>query len=63
MLIIQAIGLEWKLNAFLALRRPQFLYIVNSWLVVWIYKPFEAVFQSILGRLPKRRRKAREKID
>ena len=33
-----------------------------SWLV-WFSRPFEIVFQSISGRLPKRGRKRRERID
>ena len=33
-----------------------------GWLVVLGLTPFETVFQSILGRLPKRGRKRRERI-
>ena len=33
-----------------------------SWLF-WVKRPFETVFQSISGRLPKRGRKRRERID
>ena len=29
----------------------------------WVYRPFETVFQSISGRLPKRGRKRKERID
>ena len=40
------------------------LYIVG-WLVgcFWAWRPFETVFQSISGRLPKRGRERRERID
>ena len=37
-----------------------------SWLVgwlLWAYRPFDTVFQSISGRLPKRERKRKERID
>ena len=36
-----------------------------GWLVgwFWVYRPFETVFQSISGRLPKRGRKRKERID
>ena len=33
-----------------------------GWLF-WVYRPFETVFQSISGRLPKRGRRRRERID
>ena len=33
-----------------------------GWLF-WVKRPFETVFQSISGRLPKRGRKRRERID
>ena len=39
------------------------LVIWIGWLVVLSLMLFEAVFQSILGRLPKRGRKRRERID
>ena len=34
-----------------------------GWLLVWGLRPFETVFQSISGRLPKSGRKRREKIE
>ena len=34
-----------------------------GWLVVLGLRPFETVFQSILGRLPEKGRKKREMID
>ena len=40
--------------------------VIEYWLVgrlFWVYRPFETVFQSISGRLPKRGRKRRERID
>ena len=42
------------------------LAIEFGWLVGWLVvlkRPFETVFQSISGRLPKRGRKRRERID
>ena len=37
----------------------------QTWLVGWfgVQRPFETVFQSISGRLPKRGRKRKERID
>ena len=42
------------------------LLFVSSMIVGWLFwakRPFEVVFQSILGRLPERGRKEREMID
>ena len=45
----------------------ELLVLGNSWLVGWLVvfglRPFETVFQSISGHLPKRGRKRRERIE
>ena len=38
------------------------LFKLIDWLV-WVKRPFETVFQSISGRLPKRGRKRKERVD
>ena len=37
--------------------------ILNFGWLFWVYQPFETIFQSISGHLPKRGRKRRERID
>ena len=51
----------YKVNHFCVFHRD-----IPNWLVGWLFwilRPFETVFQSISGRLPKRGRNRKERID
>ena len=42
---------------------PKYLSFESSWLVgcFWAYRPFETVFQSISGRLPREKEKRKDR--